>query len=80
MRLWPHFYFIENSENRVVDFGAVAVKVLYLFRQEARVKREETGVKFFVEGGLVKRGGRKVHQRRRDRLPDSSLQTRVEAS
>lgn len=54
-------HFFGESENNVIEFDAVVVKVLHCFKERACAKSEETGAELFVEEGLVERGGCEVH-------------------
>lgn len=44
------FHFFEQSKNRVVKFGAVAVNVLHLSREKGYAKSNEAGSELFVQG------------------------------
>lgn len=58
--------FFGESENRIVEFGAVGVKALFLFRENACAKSEKTGAELLFDWGFVQRGGCEVRQRQRD--------------
>lgn len=58
--------FPEKSENRFVEIGAVAAKVLHPSKEKAYAKSKETSVELTVEEGTFHCGGCKVHPRQKD--------------
>lgn len=47
------FHFFERSENRVVEFGAVAFEFLHLSRGKVCARSKEAGAEHFVEEAFV---------------------------
>lgn len=55
------FHFLEGSENRGIELGAVAFKFLRLLRKKPCPKSKETSAELFFAAGLLQRGGCEIH-------------------
>lgn len=63
--LWQDF-FLEECENRIAEFGAVAVRTLHLSRELSCLKDAESSAERSVEQRFVQRGRCAVPERQRD--------------